>query len=204
MKKFAIAVFTFVFILSVSAMPLYALTGNGGVSTLGTCPNHDFSTFGGYSSSQNQHTYRCPNPGCTSYIVEECYNRSPCCMHQDVETLECQRCSKGKVNIHNYEYQHGTYDSQQRHILTCTNSFPEFQVSQCSKTSGDYINCTLLQRQIWRGFMANKGHYLTQTCSECDNQYNVGYHYPNNHPNYFNANNDCEYCKMTAPYHKDW
>lgn len=166
-----------------------------------TCTNHNFSKFSGYNSTHNQHTYYCSNANCTSYIVEECYNNAWCGSYPYNETLSCEKYGRGSVNIHNYVYTHDVTDQEFMHIEKCTNTLGG---QKCSGTKGVFVMCSLEPTQIWRGFRANHGHYLKQDCSICHYSYDVGYYYPNGHPNYFDATNDCIYCKMGSPYHMDF
>ena len=52
--------------------------------------------------------------------------------------------------------------------------------------------------------MPNKGHYLTRDCTVCGYHYTIGYFYPSNHPNYFDEENNCQYCQMAYPYYMAW
>lgn len=204
-EKIISFVLTAVLLLSVCLIPAYAsnFSTQTNAEIKGTCRNHDFSIFVGYHSDNNQHTYRCSSSGCSAYIVEECYNWDNCTNHQDVETLPCERCGHGTVYIHNYEPYHHLYNGDYYHILTCTNT-DEYEEFMCGKTSGESVACSLTPTVIWRGFMPNKGHYLTRDCTVCGYHYTIGYFYPSNHPNYFDEENNCQYCQMAYPYYMAW
>lgn len=194
-----------ILLLALLLTPVYAVGNDSEISVQakGNCLRHDYSVFRGYSSSNNQHTYNCANPGCTSYMVEECYFSEFCGEYPDDERMPCSKCGRGTIYIHNYKPEHGFMQDDFYHVLSCTN-IDEENEHMCYSTKGNEVECTLDTRQIWRGFTPNKGHQLTQTCKICDYSYRVGYYYPQYHPNYFDVNNDCEFCKMGSPYHKDW
>lgn len=188
-------------LISCFAFQASAADNNGGTSTLASCA-HDFVCSGEYHSGNNEHTYRCTK--CTAYQVEPCYNDSPCVNYKNQETLKCEVCNKGTVYIHNYVCKHPTNDTQKRHIDTCINDYSAmgYMYGLCGKTSGSYVSCTLQAKQVWRGWISGKGHFITQTCSICENQYTVAYLQPAGHPDYFDPDNDCEYCQMGSPYFK--
>ena len=205
MKKIGILLFVALFLMSLFTQAYANAESDTQISPkYVVCTNHSFTKFAGYSSSQNEHTYRCSTTGCGAYMVEPCYFSGYCGLYQEAETTSCSKCERGEVSIHDYEMVHNNLDSERRHILTCINVDTYGGTGTCDKTRGDYINCALEPTQIWRGYKANHGHILTTTCSVCAFQYNNGYYAPPNHPNYFSVNNDCTYCKMGEPYHVDF
>ena len=167
----------------------------------GTCQNHNFE-FSGYSPSQKQHTYSCSNSGCTAYLVEECYFWGFCGNYAGMETVPCQRCGNGALEIHNYAPTHVDFEDEgYTHGLICMNMADTWQCCRRKAT----VDCTLETTQIWRGFERNHGHILTRDCSVCEYMYTTGYFYPVNHPNYFSADNtSCPYCQLSPPYHIDY
>ena len=206
MKKVISFLLTIAFILSFLTFPAYAEDSNAERldETRGICLNHNFSDFVAYYSASNKHKYNCSNEGCTAYIIEECYNTEFCGMHYETETLPCEKCGHGTVYIHNYVATHTMSDATHYHTLRCTNVDPDGFFGECGKTSGAAVECTLEPLQIWRGFLANHGHYLTKTCSVCNYEYNEGHYYPPGHPNYFSVDNNCNYCKQGYPYHMNF
>ena len=202
MKKIFFSVIFLTFFVSAFSIIAMAAESDVEVQPLAVCTNHDYTDFGGYNQTYNQHTYYCSNDGCNAYEVESCYITF-CGFYNTQDSAQCERCQKGTLtNIHDYEPVPDTVSSDYKHTYTCTR-YDEDLWAECGKT-GITESCTLGDTYIWRGFVENHGHILTKTCTICNFKRTIGYFYPQGHPNYFSTDNNCTYCQMESPYNMEF
>lgn len=205
MKKIVYLVICVMLLASLSIVSIIALNANDEVASQAVCTNHNFTSFESYEAEENKHTYYCSNAGCEAYMVEPCYTTEFCGDHQNVDYLMCEKCSRGRIYIHNYGPVHMINNEDYYHSMACLN-YNEESGSVCYllKVDEEEVECMIEEAQVWRGFTPNRGHHITEECSECQERYSIGYFYPANHPNYFSVDNNCRYCTMPYPYHMDW
>lgn len=197
MKKLLVLVLLLAIMISCFTFPTFAAENNDNANILASC-SHNF-VFSSASSTRLKHNMICTKCGAT--MQEPCYTKSECYFYKDRETLKCYECDHWDVNIHNYEYQHNGSDSANNrvHIKTCVNESTYH--GPCGKTSGTHASCSLEPKMVWRAWKAGSGHIVTQTCSICNYKYTIEYVKPVGHPDYFDVNNNCQYCKMGYPHY---